>query len=462
MPRKKTKPILSKKPVKRRREKIQRPRGMKDLLPADFVYVDFIKSIADSTLRTYSFRRMDTPIAESVDLFVRAIGEDTDIVEKEMFVLKGRSREEKLALRPEFTAGVCRAYIENGMASMPQPLKLFSWGPIFRGERPQSGRYRQFNQINFEIIGGSKPALDAQTIQIAWRILERLGLKNLVVQINSIGCEECRPVYRQMLIDYYKPNVNKLCADCKRRIKKNPLRLLDCKEEKCQRVASNAPQMFDNLCEDCHDHFKLVLELLDELDIPYMLNSSLVRGLDYYTKTVFEIRREEDINHSGSQLSLCGGGRYDGLIELLGGSPTPAVGVAIGVERIILEMKEKKIVPPEFPKPRVFLAQLGELAKREGFKIFERLYLADIDVVESFGRDSLKSQLKQAEKQKVQLTLILGQKEAVDGNILIRDMGTGIQEVTSQEKMIGDIKERLKAKEDERNDKIKMAKKKTK
>lgn len=433
----------------RRKDRLQRPRGMHDLLPEDWQYHDFVLRTSESVLKSHEFEHMDVPAAENINLFARAIGESTDIVEKEMFLLKDRGGGEKLALRPEFTAGLVRAYIEDGMNSRPQPVKVFAHGPLFRAERPQAGRYRQFYQLDFEVFGGSKPALDVQVIQLTWRILERLGLKGLTVQINSIGCPECRPVYRQMLLDYYRPHVNKLCADCKKRIKRNPLRLLDCKEEKCQRIALNAPQMFDNLCEACHDHFKLVLEMLDELEIPYNLNSRLVRGLDYYRRTVFEIWPEAKGGES-AQSSLGGGGRYDGLVELMGGQPTPAVGVALGIERVVEEMKKQNVKAPVAPAPRVFLAQLGERAKKQSFKIFEDLYAAGIDVVESLGRDSLKSQLKQAEKKQVLFTLILGQKEAVDDTMIVRDMSTGVQEVISQEQMIKYMRRQLLEKENEK------------
>jgi histidyl-tRNA synthetase len=429
----------------RRKDRFQRPRGMHDVLPEDWQYMDYVFRTAESVWRSHEFEHIDVPIAENVDLFARAIGEGTDIVEKEMFLLKDRGGD-RLALRPEFTAGLVRAYIENGLNSRPQPVKVYAYGPLFRAERPQAGRYRQFHQVDFEIFGGSKPSLDVQVIQLTWRILERLGLKNLTVQINSIGCSECRPLYRQTLLDYYRPHGQKLCADCKKRIKRNPLRLLDCKEEKCQRLALNAPQMFDSLCEACHDHFKQVLETLDELDIPYILNSRLVRGLDYYSRTVFEVWPETKGGEL-AQSSLGGGGRYDGLVELMGGQPTPAVGVALGVERLVEEMKRQNIKAPPAPAPRVFLAQLGEKAKKYSFRLFEDLYATGIDVIESFGRDSLKSQLKQAEKKAVLFTLILGQKEAVDNTIIVRDMATGVQEVISQEQMIKYLKHRLQEKE---------------
>jgi len=435
---------LKQEPTKRQ-QKWQHPRGMHDILPEEWLYYDFIFKTAESVLRSYDFGYIETPVLEDINLFARAIGEGTDIVSKEMFTIDDRGSD-KLAMRPEFTAGVMRAFIENGLNSRPQPVKLYSLGSLFRAERPQAGRFRQFRQINVETLGGDKPALDAQIIQIVWRILERIGLSDVIVQLNSIGCKECRPEYRQILIDYYRPHQNKMCPDCKKRFKTNPLRLLDCKEEKCQRLAANAPQMFDNLCDTCHNHFKELLEILDELDIPYELNSRIVRGLDYYNRTVFEVWPAGVSGDEIAQSSYGGGGRYDGLAEILGGQPTPAVGVALGVERLIMAMKEKKIEAPQNPGPQVFLSQLGEKAKKQSFKIFEDLYLAGIDVIESVGRDSLKSQLKQAEKKEVLYTLILGQKEAVDDTIIVRDMESGVQEVITQDKMIDYLKKGLQDK----------------
>ncbi len=446
---KESEPSAQPKPHKRQM-KFQRPRGMRDILPEDMTYYDYIYRTTENILRSYDFARMETPIVEDIGLFARAIGESTDIVSKEIFSLKEKGGG-KLALRPEFTAGLVRAYIENGMSSRPQPVKLYSLGPLFRAERPQAGRYRQFNQIDFEVFGAEKAAIDAQVIQITWRLFERLGINDTVIQLNSVGCPECRPAYRQQLLDYYRPYANKLCADCKKRLKANPLRVLDCKEEKCQRVAANAPQIFDNLCDDCHTHFKQLLEILDELDIPYMLNGKIVRGLDYYRRTVFEIWPAEDKKSELAQSAFGGGGRYDGLFELLGGQPTPGIGIGLGVERIILEMKERGIEPPARSAPTVFLAQLGEKAKKQSFRIFENLYKAGIDTLESVGRDSLKSQLKQAEKKGVFFTLILGQKESVDDTMIVRDMETGVQEVISQEGLIKYLKERMEIREKEKS-----------
>ena len=323
---KKTKPIS---------KPIQALRGMRDILPKEWEYWNYFFEKAERMAKNYGYNRIETPIVEETSLFIHSTGEDTDIVEKEMykFITKGG---DNVSLRPEGTPGIVRAYIENGMSSLPHPVKMYYSGQMFRYERPQAGRYRQFHHFGFEAIGDGFPILDVQIIQLSWKILESLGLGGLSVQINSIGCADCRKSYRKLLIDYYKAKKNKLCQDCKRRFEKNPLRLLDCKEDKCIRIAAFAPQMIDNLCAECHSHFKSVLEYLDEIELPYTLNPHLVRGLDYYTRTVFEIWPEKG---EMAGITLAGGGRYDGLVEFLGGESVPAIGAAIGIERVIEELK---------------------------------------------------------------------------------------------------------------------------
>lgn len=416
------------------------PKGMQDILPEAQIYWQKIQAVIENEAESFNFKKIDTPILEDIRLFQRGTGTTSDIVEKEMFELitKGGQR---LALRPEFTPGVVRAYLENGLFSQPQPVKLYSFGPVFRYAQPQAGRMRQFHQFNFEVIGDEAPVLDAQLILLVWRILKKLKLKDLNVQINSIGCEGCRPAYVKLLKDYYQRNFSKLCLDCRRRLKVNPLRLLDCKEDKCRLLANNAPQIVDHLCEECHDHFKDVLEFLDELELPYALNPSLVRGLDYYTKTVFEIWPEA---RDERQACLGGGGRYDLLVKLLGGRPTPAVGFAGGIERIIEAAKTQKIEPPQVAAPKVYLAHLGEFAKKKGLKLFEDLIEAKIKVVENFSKDSLKSQLRNTDKLGIKICLILGQKEALEETIIMRNMVTGVQEVVDIKKIVGEVKKRLK------------------
>lgn len=424
---------------------LQAVKGMKDILPDDQPYWDLVRDVVQEMARAYGFYRIDTPILEKSNVFIRGVGAGTDIVDKEMFTFKDKGGG-NVSLRPENTAGLVRAYIEHGLSRKPQPMKLYYLGPMFRYDQPQAGRQRQFYQFGFEVIGSASPTTDAQIILLTVGVFKEIGLPELSVQINSVGCPQCRPDYIQTLLNFYRGQAKRLCSDCKKRVRSNPLRLLDCKEEKCQRLANQAPVLIDSLCEECHDHFKVVLEHLDELEIAYNLNPKLVRGLDYYTKTVFEIWPANVKRGSASQVALGGGGRYDNLIEELGGRPTPGVGVSCGVERLISRLEELGINLPEGQKTQVFLAQLGELAKRKALVLFEQLRQQGINVAESFSRDSLKSQLKVAARLKTQLVLILGQKESLSGTILIRDMETGVQELVDIEKVASEIKKRLQKK----------------
>jgi histidyl-tRNA synthetase len=420
---------------------LQPPRGMKDALPEDQPFWDQVRKVSERAARDYGFLRIDTPILEYSNLFTRSIGEGTDIVEKEMYSFATRGGD-KVALRPELTAGICRAYIQHGMNVYPKPVKLFSIGPVYRYERPQEGRYREHYQVNFDAFGEQDPILDAQVIQVACRVIQNLGIKSIQVQLNSIGCPECRKDYRELLINYLESKKNKLCENCRRRLEINPLRVLDCKEDKCSQVAALAPQSIDHLCVECRVHFKSLLEYLDELELPYTINPRLVRGLDYYTKTVFEIWSGQD---EGKKHSLGGGGRYDKLVSMIGGEDTPAIGFGLGVERLIIEMKRVQARPFRMQKPKVFLAQLGDLAKKKSLRLFADLEKNGILTAESFGRGSLKSQLRTADRLGVEITLILGQKEALDGTVIVKNMTTGVQEIVRMDKLSEVIKKKLKA-----------------
>jgi len=421
--------------------KFQTVSGMHDILPEDQKYYEKIYEIAKEIAYFYNFNRIETPVLENSDLFIKGTGATTDIVQKQMYSLKTKSGD-SLTLRPEGTPSIVRSYLENGMANWPQPVKLWYYGPFFRHEKPQAGRYRQFWQLGFEVIGQSAAIIDAQIIQIYYNLLKELKLDNIAVEVNSIGDINCRPVYRKSLASYLRSRESALCADCKHRIKENPLRVLDCKEDKCQNVKTQAPQIVDHLCDECKAHFKEVLEYLEEIGLPYRLNPYLVRGLDYYTRTVFEIYQEG--KEENSQTALGGGGRYDGLIKMLGGKDTPAVGGALGVDRIVLAMKEADVKVGEEKKVKVFLAQLGTLGKKKSLKLFEELRQAGISAGESFDRDSLKSQLKIADKYSAKYTLLLGQKEALEGSVILRDMETGNQESLKLDTAVIEIKKRFK------------------
>ncbi len=419
---------------------LQPPRGMKDILPDEQGYWDQVRRVTERLSRDYGFSRIDTPLVEFSNLFNRAVGEGTDIVDKEMYAFATKGGD-KVALRPEMTAGIARAYIQHGMSILSKPIKLFSTGPVYRYDRPQEGRYREFYQVNYDAFGEQDPILDAQMIQVAARVVQNLGIKAVQIQVNSIGCPICRKEYKDLLVNYLESKSNKLCQDCKRRLDTNPLRVLDCKEDKCLQVAAAAPQSVDHLCDECRLHFKNLLEYLDELDLPYTINPRLVRGLDYYTKTVFEIWSGSE---EGRKNALGGGGRYDGLVKMLGGEPTSAIGFGLGVERLIIEMKRVQAKPYRAPKPKVFLAQLGDLAKKKSLKLFSELEKNGILVAESFGRGSLKSQLRVANKLGVEMTLILGQKEALDKTVIIKNMASGEQETVSVDKLVDLVKKKLK------------------
>ena len=414
---------------------------MNDVLPGVQKYWEKFFKISKELAAYYGFETIETPILEMAELFKKGIGGATDIVEHEMYTLKTKGGD-FLALRPELTAGVVRAYIENGFFSQPQPVKFFHWGPVFRHEAPQAGRYRQFHQADFDVIGEGDAVVDAQLIQLIYAILSEVGLKNLTVRINSIGDKNCWNKYRDEIKMYYRSKINRLCRNCKKRFKENPLRLLDCKEEECVALKASAPNSVDYLDKACHDHFKLILEFLDELGLPYILDPYLVRGLDYYTRTVFEIAPESAI---GSQITIASGGRYDYLTSNLGGKPTPAMGGSIGIERAVNEMRrqEVKVASPK-PKTRVFLAQLGDLAKKKSLKLFGEFRKNNIYVSESFGRDSIKAQLRVADRLGADLALIMGQKEALDNTLILREMQSGVQETVPAEKIIDEVKKRLK------------------
>jgi len=426
---------------KKKRRIFQAPKGMRDILPKEQIFWEKIQQAARNLARAYGFEKLDTPILEETDLFIKGTGADTDIVEKEMYSFRTKGGE-RVTLRPEFTPGVMRAYLENGLSALPHPVKLFSIGPLFRYDRPQKGRYRQLHQANFEVIGEKDSVVDAQLIQLFFALLKDLGIKeSITTQINSIGCSKCRPDYRRILVNYYRNRTRELCSDCQSRLKRNPLRLLDCKEAKCIKIAEEAPEIIDHLCVECHNHLKDVLEYLDELSIPYILNPCLVRGLDYYTKTVFEFWPEEK---EGRQISLGGGGRYDDLIRLLGGKGAPAVGLAAGLDRLVDFMKEKNVKVSIKKRPLIFLVQLGNLGKKKCLCLFEELRKAGLDTSSAFSKSTIKAQLNIADKLGANFSLLIGQKEALDETVIIRDMDSGNQDIVPIAKVIRELKKRLK------------------
>ena len=398
------------------------PRGTSDILPSEQPYWRFIEQKVVNICQLYGYDRIDVPAFEDTGLFSRSIGEETDIVQKEMYTFEDRGGN-KITLRPEGTAPVCRAYLEHGMHNLPQPVKLYYIGSIFRYERPQAGRYRQHYQFGYEAIGDDDPALDAGVIDMAWQFFSSLNLHRLSLVLNSIGCKQCRPEYLAALKNYYASYITGLCSDCKTRFDQNPLRLLDCKKPVCQQIANSAPKSTDYLCPRCADHFNQLKSYLGLLEIPFVLNHRLVRGLDYYTRTVFEVQPEAE----GAQSTLGGGGRYDDLIEELGGRPTPAIGFAAGIERIILNLKQQGIAVPTLPKPKVFLAYIGDDARDEAIKLAARLRKDGIGVIQAVGDKSLKAQLRQANSLGTSHAVIIGDEEVKNGTVILRDMTTSDQ-----------------------------------
>ncbi|MBI4262052.1 histidine--tRNA ligase [Candidatus Uhrbacteria bacterium] len=423
----------------RKIERVQAVRGMKDILPQEERLWTWITGRARALAHAYGFQLIELPILEATSLFVRAVGKDTDIVEKEMFSFEDQGGD-RLSLRPEPTAGMVRSYIEHGMVNQPQPVQLYTIGPMFRHERPQAGRLRQFYQFDCEVFGDASPVIDAQLIILAHHFYKELGLET-IVHMNSVGCPTCRPTYTEELARYYKTHRKSLCEDCQRRLLKNPLRLLDCKAEACQPIKTGAPQILDRLCDLCKNHFMKVLEYLDDAAIPYSLQPALVRGLDYYTKTVFEFFSPMPDGTQG--FALGGGGRYDGLVEYFSQRQCPAAGFGIGLERIMAALRQRTIDAPASERPHVFLAQLGDAAKRRALLLFEECRKANLLVLAQFSKDNLKAQLEIARRNHVRYTLILGQKEVMEGTIILRDMDGGAQEVVNAERIVAVLQKKI-------------------
>ena len=371
----------------------------------------------------YGFGEIRTPTFENTELFVRGVGDTTDVVQKEMYTFADRDENRSISLRPEGTASVARAIIENGRCSDTMPLKLYYIISCFRHEKPQAGRSREFFQFGTEMFGSDSPAADATAIALAHSVFRRLGLTNVKLHINSIGCPTCRPSYRQSLVDYYTAHKDTICDTCRDRLERNPLRRIDCKNPDCAALAKDAPRTTDALCEGCRSRFEMLKSALDAMQIPYVVDSSIVRGLDYYTGTVFEFIAEG----IGAQSTVCGGGRYNGLVESLGGPNLPGIGFGMGITRVILAMKEMGLEPVEPKHPRLYIAALGESAQVAALGIVERLRregtYAECDIV---GR-SLKAQMKYANKLSAEYTLILGESELASGRAPLRNMQSGEQ-----------------------------------
>lgn len=413
----------------------QAPRGTQDILPEEQPYWDWVRDTAARLAGLFGYGRIDTPVFEPAALFVRTTGEATDIVQKEMYVFQDRGGQE-LALRPEGTAPVCRAYLEHGLHARPQPVRLWYIAPIFRYDRPQAGRYRQHHQFGVEAIGDESPALDAEVIELLWSLYGELGLSGLTLRLNSIGDRNCRPAYVAVLREYYSDKLDRVCADCRDRFQRNPLRLLDCKQESCQPVIAGAPALTDHLCAGCAEHFAQLRGYLDALGIPYELEPRLVRGFDYYTRTVFEVHPPVE----GAQSAIGGGGRYDGLIEELGGPPTPAVGFGTGIERIILNLKRQEVAVPQGRGVQAFVAYQGAQARLPALRLASRLRRQGIATVVATGDRSLKAQMRQADARGARYALILGPREVETGTVTVRRLADGHQETLPAEEVVSRLR----------------------
>jgi histidyl-tRNA synthetase len=414
---------------------IKAPKGTKDILPSEVYKWQYLERKIAELCKSFGFKEIRLPVFEHTELFQRGVGDTTDIVQKEMYTFLDKG-ERSITLRPEGTAGVVRSYIENGMASLAMPIKLYYNITAYRYENVQKGRYREFHQFGVECFGSKGPSVDVEIISMLSMFFDRLGIKDIELNINSIGCPKCRGEYNNKLMEYFKPNLDNLCGTCKNRYERNPLRIIDCKEEKCKTYTKDAPALVDNLCEECKAHFEGLKEGLENLGINYNIDKNIVRGLDYYTKTVFEFVSK----NIGAQGTVCGGGRYDGLIEECGGPDTPGIGFAIGIERLLLVMESQGI---EIPKPdamAVYIATIGENAQKYAqklvYKIRQEGFSAETDLM---GR-SVKAQMKYADKLGATYSIVLGDDEVESNKAVLKNMLTGETKDISLDTLI----ERLK------------------
>ena len=409
----------------------QAPRGTQDILPEEQKYWRLFQSKAEELASRFGYERIDTPLLEDARLFVRGIGEVTDIVEKETYTFEDRGGD-LLTLRPEGTAPVCRAYLEHGLHNLPQPVRLYYLCPIFRYDRPQAGRYRQHHQFGIEVLGDSDASIDAEVMEVAWRLLGSVGLKDLSLIVNSIGDPECRPEYVRKLKAHYGDQVDRMCPDCKRRLEHNPMRLLDCKQDSCQPIIAEAPHNVDYLCDQCQQHWDSLLRYLAVLGLPYEIDHRIVRGFDYYTRTVFEIVPPVD----GRQSTIGGGGRYDGLIQELGGRPTPGIGFGMGIERVIGDLKRQEVVMSDQVDTKVVVAHVGDAAKLEAMKLASNLRQAGMAAILGPTDRSLRSQLRYASSMKATHAVIMGDAELQKGVVTLRDLAKSEQQEVSPDRLV--------------------------
>ena len=410
------------------------PRGTKDILPSQVNGWQQLEKKIRELCALYGYEEIRTPTFEHTELFKRGIGEGTDVVEKEMYTFTDRG-DRSITLRPENTASVVRAYLQNKLFASAGLVKLFYIGSMFRYDRPQAGRLREFHQFGVEALGEKNPAVDAEIILLAWEFLRGLGLTDLKLKINTVGCPACRPIYRQKLTEYFTENADELCGDCRRRLEKNPLRILDCKIDGLKDFMDDAPKIETCLCDDCREHFAAVKNFLTAAGVPFEVNPRLVRGLDYYTKTAFEIQYAP----LGAQSAVAGGGRYDGLIKEIGGDDTPAVGFAAGLERILLALELQGLLPAPDKKISAFVVAGGSAAEVYAFKLLTDLRRKNISAAMDFGRKSMKSQMKAAAKSGAKFALIIGEDEVASSSVTIKNLETAAQEKIPREKIFDKV-----------------------
>ena len=411
------------------------PRGTKDVLPSESYKWHYLERIIREITELFGYKEVRTPVFEHTELFVRGVGDTTDIVQKEMYTFLDKGNR-SITLKPEGTAGVVRAYIEHGLHNLAQPIKMYYITPVFRYENPQAGRLRQHHQFGVEVFGAKEASIDGEIIALAMELFHRLGLKELELNINSIGCPNCRPRYHEVLKKYLEDHLDELCQTCNTRYEKNPLRILDCKNKECGVVVKDAPIILDYLCEECSTHFEELQSFLSAANIDYKVNPMIVRGLDYYTKTVFEIIS----NQIGAQGTVCGGGRYDGLVKECGGPDTPGAGFGLGLERLLLALESQNLEIPQQEARDVYVVTIGQQARHKAFELLQLMrsnnILADMDHV---GR-SVKAQFKYADKANVSWVCILGEEELQNNQIKVRSMKDGSEELVSQDKVIDYLK----------------------
>lgn len=417
----------------------QAPKGTRDILPSEIYRWQYLEKEFNKLCGSFGYKEIRIPVFEHTELFQRGVGDTTDIVQKEMYTFNdkgGRS----ISLRPEGTAGVVRSYIENGMTSLPQPVKLFYNITAYRYENVQKGRYREFHQFGVEAFGSAGPAVDVEIISLLAMFFERLGLKKTGLNINSIGCPKCRTQYHEKLKEFFRPHLSELCGNCRERFERNPLRIIDCKETDCKKIAADAPALIDNLCAECSSHFEGLKAGLENLGIEYSIDPGIVRGLDYYTKTVFEFISQ----NVGSQGTICGGGRYDGLVETCGGPSTPGIGFGLGIERLLMELESQEIQIKEPPMADIYIAAMGEKASDFAQRLVYKLRSNNVGAETDLMQRSLKSQMKYADKKGFLYTVAIGENEMESGKAVLKDMKTGEQKDVSLDSIVDRFKNQYK------------------